>query len=123
MEASSARPVRRASPSADSQAEPRTRSPFRRIARLATAWSPAACADTTQVANGFYTSGCALSGAKSAAVTFSGSASAKFACRMVFPDGAANAGVDGISLYQVESGEGTNTSNVTIKNGALTCTD
>lgn len=95
----------------------------RPCATPARAWSIAAAGDTIQVANGFYTSGCVLSGAKSAAVTFSGSASAKFACRMVFPDGAANAVVDGISLYQVESGEGTNTSNVTIKNGALTCTD
>jgi len=95
----------------------------RPCATPARAWSIAAAGDTIQVANGFYTSGCVLLGAKSAAVTFSGSASAKFACRMVFPDGAANAVVDGISLYQVESGEGTNTSNVTIKNGALTCTD
>jgi chitodextrinase len=85
------------------------------------AWSIAQPGDTIQVADGFYTTGCTLSGGKSSTVTFTGSANARFACLMVFPDGSANAVMNGISLYQVQ--DGSNTSNVTIENGAITCSD
>jgi chitodextrinase len=87
----------------------------------AKAWSIAQPGDTIQVADGFYATGCALSGGKSSTVTFTGSPNAKFACLMVFPNGTANAVVTGISLYQVV--DGSSTSNVTIENGAITCTD
>ena len=85
----------------------------------AKAWSIAQAGDTISVADGSYTSGCALSGDKTATVTFTGSANAKFACLMTFPAGVANAVVNGISLYQVQG----SSANVTLENGALTCTD